>query len=164
MKLTHVDKAGKAKMVDIGAKQRSSRVAVAQVAVHASKLVLNAIVSNSVKKGDVLAAARLAGIQAAKRTPDWIPLCHPVALTKIAVTIDVELTRGRVIITTEARAKDRTGVEMEALTAAAAAALTVYDMCKSLDKTMRITDLVLLEKRGGKSGTFVRSKALRKKN
>jgi cyclic pyranopterin phosphate synthase len=164
MKLTHVDKAGKAEMVDIGAKQRSSRVAVAQVAVHASKLVLNAIVSNSVKKGDVLAAARLAGIQAAKRTPDWIPLCHPVALTKIAVTIDVELTRGRVVITTEARAKDRTGVEMEALTAAAATALTVYDMCKSLDKTMRITDLVLLEKRGGKSGTFIRSKALRKKN
>jgi cyclic pyranopterin phosphate synthase len=164
MKLTHVDKAGKAEMVDIGAKQRSSRVAVAQVAVHASKLVLNAIVSNSVKKGDVLAAARLAGVQAAKRTPDWIPLCHPVALTKITVTIDVELTRGRVVITTEARAKDRTGVEMEALTAAAATALTVYDMCKSLDKTMRITDLVLLEKRGGKSGTFIRSKALRKKN
>lgn len=164
MKLSHVDKTGKAEMVDVGAKQRSSRVAVAQVAVHASKTVLNAIVSNSVKKGDVLAAARLAGIQAAKKTPDWIPLCHPVALTKIAVTIDVELPRGRVVITTEARAKDRTGVEMEALTAAAASALTVYDMCKSLDKTMRITDLVLLEKRGGKSGTFVRSKAQRKKN
>lgn len=164
MKLTHVNKTGKAEMVDVGAKRRSSRVAVARVAVYASGTVLKAIASNSIKKGDVLAVARLAGIQAAKKTPDWIPLCHPVALTKIAVTLDIEPSKGRVVITTEARAQDRTGVEMEALTAAAATALTVYDMCKSMDKTMTITDLVLLEKRGGKSGTFNRPKALRKKN
>jgi len=159
MKLTHVDKSGKAEMVDIGKKTRSSRVAIAQVQIHVSATVLTAIETNTVKKGDVLAAARFAGIHAAKKTPEWIPLCHPVALTKIAITIKLHRRPNRVSIMAEARAEDRTGVEMEALTAAAAAALTVYDMCKSLDKSMTITDLMLMEKRGGKSGTFVRTKA-----
>ncbi len=159
MKLSHVDKKGKADMVDIGKKARSSRVARARVEVHVSAAVLKAIETNAVKKGDVLAAARFAGIHAAKKTPDWIPLCHPVALTKISVTIELRHRPSRVLIVTEARAEDRTGVEMEALTAAAASALTIYDMCKSLDKTMTISDLMLLEKRGGKSGTFVRRKA-----
>jgi len=140
-------------MVDVTAKPATHRVAVAGASVSASRAVLQAIRSGRVAKGAVLETARLAGIQAAKRTSDLIPLCHPLALTKISVEFEV----GRTLeITARAEAVDRTGVEMEALTAAAVAALTVYDMCKALDREVEISRIRLLEKSGGKSGHFVR--------
>jgi len=141
-------------MVDVGGKNESERTARAQALVHLQPATLEAIRSSSLRKGDVLGAAQLAGIQAAKRTAELIPLCHPLRLTSIRV--DIEPAGAALRIESEVRAFDRTGVEMEALTAAAVAALTVYDMCKAIDRGMSISELCLLEKRGGKSGTFIR--------
>lgn len=156
-RLTHLDARGAARMVDVGAKDRTVREAVAEAFVRASAGTLALVRDGSAPKGDVLAVARIAGIAAAKRAPDLIPLCHPVALT--GVTVDLALERGGIRVTATARAADRTGVEMEALTAAASAALTVYDMLKAAERGMEITGLRLLSKSGGRSGTWRRDGA-----
>lgn len=153
-RFTHLDAAGAARMVDVGGKAPTARSAVATCAVLAPPAVLRAIRRQAVAKGDVLAVARIAGIQGAKRCADLVPLCHPLALD--AVEVVLALGRDRVRIRAAVRCTGRTGVEMEALAACAAAALTVYDMCKALDKGLVITDLRLEEKRGGKSGDWRR--------
>ena len=152
--LTHFDREGRARMVDVSGKDETEREAVAGASVIMKPATLALIMSGGVKKGDVLSVARLAGIMAAKRTPDLIPLCHPLALTAVSVDLTCDPERHAVDITARCRLKGRTGVEMEALTAAAIAALTVYDMCKAVDRGMTITDVRLLRKAGGKSGTY----------
>jgi len=155
--LTHLDEAGNARMVDVGAKPDTQRVAVASGAVRARPAVLEAIREGSAAKGDVLAVARVAGIMAAKRTSELIPLCHPLRLD--TVRVDLAVQQDRVTIRAEARCTGPTGVEMEALTAASVAALTVYDMCKAMDRRMVIEGIRLEEKRGGRSGHFRRDAA-----
>ena len=150
--LTHLDAAGRARMVDVSDKDVTDRTATARASVLMKQDTLALIVAGAVPKGDVLAAARLAGIMAAKRTADLIPLCHPLALTAVSVDLAAIEDEPRIEITAEVRLKGRTGVEMEALTAVAVAALTVYDMCKAVDRGMRIEGVALLEKQGGKSG------------
>ncbi len=157
--LTHLDEHGHATMVDVGEKATTTRVAVARGEVRMTPATLAAIRTGTVPKGDVLAAARIAGIQGAKRTPDLIPLCHPLLLTKAEVTFEIDDAASRVIITASVRCSGQTGVEMEALTAVSVAALTIYDMAKALEKEMVIADIHLLEKRGGKSGTWLRAEA-----
>ncbi|MFP6759941.1 MAG: cyclic pyranopterin monophosphate synthase MoaC [Alphaproteobacteria bacterium] len=151
---THFDTEGKAVMVDVGDKVETERSATAKATVLMAADTLAKIANGSHKKGDVLGVARLAGIMAAKRTPDLIPLCHPLALTAVTVDLVCDADRDAVDITATCKLTGRTGVEMEALTAASVAALTVYDMCKAVDRGMRITDLRLVHKAGGKSGTF----------
>lgn len=151
---THFDAEGKAVMVDVGDKAETERSATAKATVLMAADTLAKIETRSHKKGDVLGVARLAGIMAAKRTPDLIPLCHPLALTAVTVDLVCDADRDAVDITATCRLTGRTGVEMEALTAASVAALTVYDMCKAVDRGMLITDLRLVHKAGGKSGTF----------
>jgi cyclic pyranopterin phosphate synthase len=144
------------KMVDVGAKPKTERVAVATARVRMKPATVRRIVQGTLEKGDVLAAAQLAGVMAAKRTPDIVPLCHPIALSGVEVEV---WTRGAgVDVRTEVKTVDRTGVEMEALTAAAAAALTVYDMCKSIDRGMVVESLQLEHKSGGRTGTWERVK------
>ena len=152
--LTHLDEQGRVRMVDVGEKRDSVRRAVASAVVRTRPDVVAAIRDGGVAKGDVLAVARVAGIMAAKRTSDLIPLCHPLQLN--SVSVDLEIGSDRVTVRAEARCSGPTGVEMEALTAASIAALTVYDMCKALDRSMKITDLRLDEKDGGRSGHFRR--------
>ncbi|MEM1400314.1 MAG: cyclic pyranopterin monophosphate synthase MoaC [Pseudomonadota bacterium] len=152
--LTHFDASGAAHMVDVGAKDVTSRLARATCSVHMKPETLALITSGTAKKGDVLGVARLAGIMAAKKTSELIPLCHPLPLTSVSVDFDLHDDPSSVTITSEVAVSGRTGVEMEALTAASVAALTVYDMCKSADKTMKIKNLCLLYKSGGASGTF----------
>lgn len=154
-RLTHLDAAGHARMVDVGDKDVTKRRAVATCNVLMSPQTAEAVRSQSMKKGDVLAVARIAGIQAAKRTSDLIPLCHPLMLSHVSVELSVE--SDRVAIRAVAEVMDRTGVEMEALTACSVAALTVYDMCKAIDREMTITDLALEEKSGGRSGEYRRA-------
>jgi len=155
MGLTHLSDAGEASMVDVGAKAVTERVARARAVVRMRPATLREIVEGNAPKGDVLAVARVAGIQAAKRTSDLIPLCHPLPLTKVAV--DFETAQGdTLMITTLCKVSGRTGVEMEAMTAASVAALTVYDMAKGLEKGIVIESVALLEKSGGKSGTWNR--------
>ncbi len=149
---THLDERGHARMVDVGDKAVTERVARAEAIVTMTAATLDLVRSGAAAKGDVLAVARIAGIQAGKRTPEWIPLCHGIALSSLVV--DIEPRARDVRIETTARALDRTGVEMEALVAASAAALTVYDMLKSVDRSMTFS-VRLLEKLGGKSGHFV---------
>jgi cyclic pyranopterin monophosphate synthase len=153
-KLTHLDDAGQAAMVDISAKTATVREAVAEGRITMSTDALMAIKEGTAKKGDVLATARIAGIMAAKKTSDLIPLCHPLALSKVAVDFEFEADGLRVIAL--ARLTGQTGVEMEAMTAASVALLTIYDMAKALDKAMVISGLRLLSKSGGKSGHWVR--------
>lgn len=157
MSLTHIDGRGKAKMVDVTAKDSTERVAVAKGKVLMKKETLALIIANEVKKGDVLAVARIAGIMAAKKTADTIPLCHPLNLTSVEVDFNILQEEAAVEITATAKVASQTGVEMEALTAVAIAALTVYDMCKAADKGITITDVMLIKKSGGKSGTYERS-------
>ncbi|HYB10115.1 MAG TPA: cyclic pyranopterin monophosphate synthase MoaC [Alphaproteobacteria bacterium] len=152
--LTHFDKEGKAVMVDVSAKAETARVAIAKGSVLMAPATLERIVEGGVKKGDVLGVARLAGIMAAKRTPDLIPLCHPLSLDSVEVRLECDRARSAVDITATCKTVGRTGVEMEALTAVAVAALTVYDMCKAIDRAMRLTDIRLVEKSGGKSGDY----------
>ena len=154
MDFTHLNAQGRAVMVDVTEKAATHRTAVAEATLRCAPETIAAIRSGGVKKGDVLAVAQVAGIMAAKRTGEWIPMCHPVALT--GVDIRFSLGEDRLEILATARCKGETGVEMEALTAVSAAALTVYDMCKALQKDMEITDVRLLEKTGGKSGDFRR--------
>ena len=153
MSLTHFDAAGQAHMVDVSAKQPTAREAVAEAAVVMSPETL-ALAQGGAAKGDVLGVARLAGIMAAKRTADLIPLCHPLPLDRVAVDLSADPALPGLRITATARTTGRTGVEMEALTAATVAALTVYDMLKAAQKDMRIEDIRLLRKTGGKSGDF----------
>ena len=153
-KLTHFDDTGNARMVDVGAKDVTERVAVARASVTMQAATLKLIRDKNAAKGDVLAVAQLAGIMAAKKTPDLIPLCHPLALSSVDVQLSIDSKRSAVEIEATCKLKGRTGVEMEALTAASVAALTVYDMCKSVDRGMVISDVRLLHKSGGKSGTF----------
>ena len=150
--LTHLDETGAARMVDIGAKAETERVAIAGGRIRMNAAARAAIAEGTVPKGDVFATARIAGIMAAKRTADLIPLCHPLALT--AITVDFELTDEGVAVRAMASLTGRTGVEMEAMTAASVALLTIYDMAKAIDKAMVIDAVRLIEKRGGKSGHF----------
>ena len=151
-KLTHLDDAGNAAMVDISAKDSTVREAIAEGRINMSAEALGAIKGGAVKKGDVLATARIAGIMAAKKTSELIPLCHPLALSKVAV--DFEFEANGIRVTALARLTGQTGVEMEALTAASVALLTIYDMAKALDKSMEISGIRLLSKTGGKSGDW----------
>ena len=153
-RLTHFDAEGKPVMVDVSAKPETARVAVAKGSVIMQPATLERIMAGGVAKGDALAVARLAGIMGAKRTADLIPLCHPLALTSVELDLACDLARHAVDITATCRIAGRTGVEMEALTAVAVAALTIYDMCKAVDRGMRLTDIRLVEKSGGKSGTY----------
>ncbi len=148
-------------MVDVTSKDVTERTALARGFVHMSPAVMRALRQQKMPKGNPLEIARIAGIAAAKRTSEWIPLCHPLAMTHIDVT--ARLCQNGVEVTSRVTATAKTGVEMEALVAVSAAALTVYDMCKALDKGMEITDIVLLEKIGGKSGHYLRHKSLRRK-
>lgn len=148
--LTHLDEQGNARMVDVGAKAETPRVAIAEGRIRMSQPALAAIRDGTIPKGDVFAAARIAGIMAAKKTADLIPLCHPLALT--SVTVDFAFWDDAVQVTAQAALTGRTGVEMEAMTAASIALLTIYDMAKAVDKGMVIEGLRLIEKRGGKSG------------
>ncbi len=157
--LTHLDERGQATMVDVGAKAVTTRTAVAAGEVRMAPATLAAIRDGAAPKGDVLAAARIAGIQAAKRTPELIPLCHTLLLTKVAVDFTIDEAASRVAITATVRCNGQTGVEMEALTAVSVAALTIYDMAKALDKAMIIENIRLLEKAGGKSGDWHREDA-----
>ncbi len=154
--LTHIDQTGAANMVDVGDKPDTIRLAVAAASIHMQESTLSAIVGESLKKGDVLAAARLAGIMAAKRTSELIPLCHPLMLSKVGVELTPRPGQGRIDIEAMAKTTGPTGVEMEALTAAAVAALTIYDMAKAIDRSMAITDIRLMKKDGGRSGLFER--------
>lgn len=153
--LSHLDGEGNARMVDVGGKENTPRYAAAQARVTMEPATLEAILSHGVKKGDVFACARLAGITAAKRTADLIPLCHPIPLDRVEVSLE-PLGETQVRITAKVSTLWRTGVEMEAMTAASAAALTIYDMCKGIDRGMEVGPVVLLEKSGGRSGHFVR--------
>jgi cyclic pyranopterin phosphate synthase len=152
--LTHFDARGNAHMVDVGAKEVTERMAVAKASVIMQAATLKLIKDKKAAKGDVLAVAQLAGIMAAKRTSELIPLCHPLQLSNVAVKLTLDAKRRAVDIEATCKLKGRTGVEMEALTAASVAALTVYDMCKSVDRGMVISEVKLLHKSGGKSGTF----------
>ncbi len=153
MNLTHLDAQGRAVMVDVSAKPETVRTATARVIVRMLPATLALIRGGTAQKGDVLGIARLAGIMAAKRTSDLIPLCHPLPIS--AVTVDLELSDEGVEIAATVRTTGRTGVEMEALTAASIAALTIYDMCKAVDRGMRVDDLRVVQKSGGASGVFV---------
>ena len=153
--LSHLDASGAARMVDVSEKTETARVATAEATVRMAPETLALIQSGGVPKGDVIATARLAGIMAAKRTPDLIPLCHPLQLTGVEVVLTPDHASPGIEIEATVRTTGKTGVEMEALTAAAVAALTVYDMCKAVEKGMRIENIQLLEKRGGKSGDWM---------
>jgi cyclic pyranopterin phosphate synthase len=153
--LTHFDAQGQAHMVDVGDKASTRRVAVATGRITMLPDTLALITSGSAKKGDVLGIARIAGIQGAKKTSELIPLCHPIGLTRVAVEFEVHPATSSVACTATAEVNGQTGVEMEALTAVQVALLTIYDMCKAVDRGMVITDVKLLEKHGGKSGSFV---------
>jgi cyclic pyranopterin phosphate synthase len=153
-KFTHLDDEGNAVMVDVSDKQATQRTATAKGTVTMEPETMALIQAGGVKKGDVLSVAQLAGIMGAKRTPDLIPLCHPLELTSVTVDLVCDPGRNAIDITATCKLKGQTGVEMEALTAVAVAALTVYDMCKAVDRGMKITDVRLVQKAGGKSGTF----------
>ena len=154
MPLTHLNQRGEAHIVDIGDKAATRRRAVARARLEAKPETIDAILGGGLKKGDALAVARVAGIMAAKRTSELIPLCHPIALTSVAV--EIEADGPALVVTATAETTGQTGVEMEALTAASVAALTLYDMAKSIDRGMSIVRVELIEKTGGKSGDFKR--------
>jgi cyclic pyranopterin phosphate synthase len=154
--LSHLDAEGRARMVDVGAKTESARAARAEGSITMSAATLAAVERSTISKGDVIAAARIAGIMAAKKTAELIPLCHPLPLTDVGVDIDVDRALPGLRVTAWAATRGRTGVEMEALTAVSVALLTVYDMAKAMDKGMEISGIRLLEKRGGKSGDWKR--------
>jgi cyclic pyranopterin monophosphate synthase len=154
--LTHLDEHGNARMVDVGGKPATARRAVARALVRMSPETAAAVVEGDAPKGDVLGTARVAGIQAAKRTGELIPLCHPLGLDYVGVEAHVDVASGVIALTAEARVTGPTGVEMEALTAATVAALTVYDMVKGLERGVEIAEVVLLEKSGGRSGDWRR--------
>lgn len=153
---SHFDSQGRAHMVDVGDKAVTRREAIARGSIRLSAEALEAVVEGSSKKGDVLGVARIAGIQAAKRTGEWIPLCHPLALESVEIEFEPDETGPSIGIQARTRITAKTGVEMEAMVAVSAAALTIYDMCKSIDRGMVIEDIQLVHKSGGKSGTWNR--------
>jgi cyclic pyranopterin monophosphate synthase len=154
-KLTHLNEQGRVQMVDVGAKAETERLAIARGEVHMKKETFDLIRDGQLKKGDVLTVAQIAGISASKRTSDLIPLCHPLQLSKVDVDLALDESLPGVVITATVKVTGKTGVEMEALTAVSVAALTVYDMAKAAEKTMRIQNIRLIEKRGGHSGDVV---------
>ena len=153
-KLTHLDKSGRPRMVDVTQKPDTEREAVAKGAVRMQSATFELLKEGKTKKGDVLSVAQLAGIMAAKQTPNLIPLCHPVLISDVRIEFSLDAKNSTVEITTMVKSAGKTGVEMEALTATAAAALTIYDMCKAVDRGMRIENIRLIKKSGGKSGTI----------
>ena len=155
MALTHVDDEGHIHMVDVGGKPDTERVATAKGEVRMKPETLRLIADHGLPKGDVLTTAQVAGIMGAKRTPDLIPLCHPLLLTKVDVGFEIDPVESRIEITATVRTRGKTGVEMEALTAVSVAALTIYDMAKAVEKTMRLTNIRLVHKSGGQSGDVV---------
>jgi cyclic pyranopterin phosphate synthase len=155
-KLTHLDRQGRAKMVDVSDKPVTERQAIARGYILMKPETLKLVTNGEVPKGDVLCVARIAGIMAAKRTATLIPLCHPLMITSVEVSLDINRKRSRIDIEAKVKTAGQTGVEMEALTGVSAAALTVYDMCKAVDREMVISDIMLIEKRGGRSGVFKR--------
>ena len=155
--LSHLDEQGRARMVDVSDKEITQRVAVARGTIHMKDETLALILQGKVEKGDVLSVARVAGIMAAKKTSELIPMCHPLSITSVKIELTPERNPPRVEIEVAVRVSGKTGVEMEALTAASVAGLTIYDMCKAVDREMTIDDIRLIEKSGGKSGTFVRT-------
>ena len=155
-KLTHLDEQGRARMVDVGAKEVTARVCTARAEVRMARATLDAITSGRAPKGDVFATARLAGIMAAKRTGEWIPLAHPMPLDGVEVLLEADPAAECVRVEATVRANWRTGVEMEAMVAVSAAGLTIYDMCKAIDRGMSVTEVRLVRKSGGKSGVWVR--------
>jgi len=155
VKLTHLDEQGRARMVDVTAKESTARRAVAAGEVVLRRKTLDLIRDRTLPKGDVFSVARVAGIMAAKRTAEWIPLCHPLPLSSVSVSFGVDEARNAVCIEVEVKCFGATGVEMEALTAVCAAGLTIYDMCKAVDRSARIERVRLLRKSGGKSGDIV---------
>jgi len=155
-KFTHLDEKGRARMVDVSGKRATRREAVARGRVLMQPETARAIEEQTIAKGDVLAVAKIAGVMAAKRTSELIPLCHPLEITAVDVSFRTDARRGEIEIEASVRTLGRTGVEMEALTAVSAAALTIYDMCKAADRGMTLSDIRLVLKRGGKSGTFRR--------
>ena len=153
--LTHVDENGNAVMIDVSAKADTERVAVATGSIEMNEAAYRAVTERRMKKGDVLTVSQIAGIMGTKRTADLIPLCHPIALTNAKIWYEMKDAKRTICVFCEARTCGKTGVEMEALTGVTVTLLTIYDMCKAVDKAMRITDVHLVEKRGGKSGDFV---------
>jgi cyclic pyranopterin phosphate synthase len=153
-KLTHLGKSGEARMVDVSAKPLTERTAIAEGRVVMSASTLDLVLRGDAKKGDVLGAARIAGIMAAKKTPELIPLCHPLALSKVSVDVEPDLALPGLIVRASVKVTGPTGVEMEALTAVSLACLTIYDMVKAVERGMRIENIHLVEKRGGKSGHY----------
>lgn len=154
--LTHLDASGQARMVDVGAKPPSERRALARATVRVSPRTARMVLAGDAPKGDVIGTARIAGIQAAKRTSELIPLCHPLALTFVGVEASIDAEKGEIVISAEARTTGPTGVEMEALTAASVAALTIYDMVKGVERGAEIASILLLEKSGGSTGEWRR--------
>ena len=154
--LSHLDAKGRARMVDVSSKRVSDRTAVARASIDMERATLDLILGAGIEKGDVLGTAQVAGIMAAKRTSELIPMCHPIAITSVEMDFQVDKKGSTVTVVVTAKTRDRTGVEMEALTGAAVAALTIYDMCKAVDRSMTITSVELVKKTGGRSGTFIR--------
>ena len=155
-KLSHFDRQGRARMVDVGSKSPTQRIAVASGRVVMKAETLRRIMDKEIEKGDVLGVARVAGIMAAKRTGEVIPLCHPLNIDSVEIFFQPDVGRSEVRIETRVTSTGKTGVEMEALMATAASALTIYDMCKAIDRGMKISEILLLKKTGGKSGTYIR--------
>lgn len=156
MNFTHFNESGRARMVDVGQKDDTERIARASCYVEMKGETLNAIIDGRIKKGDVLAVAQVGGIMAAKRTYEVIPMCHNILITGCDIDFEIDRENNRIIIISTVKTRGKTGVEMEALTAASVCALTIYDMCKAIDRGMIISDLKLMEKDGGKSGHFIR--------
>jgi len=155
-KLTHIDSEGRAKMVDVTDKPSTQRMARAKCSVYMKPETLRLIQDKKIPKGDVLCVARTAGIMAAKKTSELVPMCHPLNITSVDIKFDVDNNKNKIDIETVVKITGRTGVEMEALTAVSCAALTIYDMCKAVDRQMYISEIMLMEKKGGKSGLFKR--------
>lgn len=161
-KLSHIDRQGRPKMVDVGYKPSTKRIAVARGYIYMKKETLSLIGKGKISKGDVLITAKIAGIMATKKTSEIIPLCHPLNITSADINFKLDEKKDRIEIEARVKTIGQTGVEMEALTAVAVAALTVYDMCKAVDKKITISDIMLMEKRGGKSGSFKRIQSYKK--
>jgi len=155
-KLSHLDRNGKARMVDISGKIATTREAVARGTISMKQATLALIMDNLLAKGDAIGTARIAGIMAAKKTPSLIPLCHPLQISSVSIDFGFDKKKGRIVIESRVKITGQTGVEMEALTAVSIAALTIYDMCKAVDKEMVVSDIMLIQKTGGKSGPFLR--------
>ncbi len=158
MDLSHINEQGYARMVDVSDKEDSVRIARAQAVVHMQPATLVMIRDGAIKKGDVLAVAQVAGIMGAKQTPNLIPMCHPLLLSGVDLSFVLDEAEARIVIHSSVKTTGKTGVEMEAITAVTVAALTIYDMCKAVDRWMEITDIGLLEKSGGKSGHLINEK------